>query len=355
LLWVAAYTTGGLDVASDRHAPLSSPEGQPDEADETFWIGDRVVLNVGGETEDATIVDLTLADSGAVLSYSIRSECGMVRDVAPGSVQTGCLYGHTPSSEMAGLPITTEVRSWLAGRLDADRTLMHDLVRMFAERLMWAETERATGRTDYRNSYRPRVLNSHFGKIRLLFPRLRKGTYFPDWLVEHHALAENVLFPFVSEEFLAIVREGYVEGVSPKLVNSIVERLEIPNISERRQVEIARVLDEDLREYRVSRLQGHSFPIIRLDVLCRSIVQVACVIVTDARPGHHTVLDVDVIPSEGEADWLAFLRSLVERGVSGVTTVISDYHEGLEAAVPAAMPDALWLQSFSSPRTRLPA
>jgi transposase-like protein len=84
-------------------------------------------------------------------------------------------------------------------------------------------------------------------------------------------------------------------------------------------------------------------------------VQVACVIVTDARPGHHAVLDVDVIPSEGEADWLAFLRSLVERGVSGVTTVISDYHEGLEAAVPAAMPDALWLQSFSSPRTRLPA
>ena len=58
--------------------------------------------------------------------------------------------------------------------------------------------------------------------------------------------------------------------------------------------------------------------------------------------GHREILGVDVITTEDGAGWLAFLRSLVARGLSGVGLVISDDHPGLKAAVEATLPGASW-------------
>jgi transposase-like protein len=51
---------------------------------------------------------------------------------------------------------------------------------------------------------------------------------------------------------------------------------------------------------------------------------------------------VDVITTEDGAGWLAFLRSLVARGLAGVQLVISDAHEGLEGAIEAVLVGAAW-------------
>src|SRR3954449_9667101 len=49
--------------------------------------------------------------------------------------------------------------------------------------------------------------------------------------------------------------------------------------------------------------------------------------------GGREMLGLDVGDSEDEVFWRAFLRSLKERGLSGVRLVISDQHAGLVAAL----------------------
>jgi putative transposase len=58
--------------------------------------------------------------------------------------------------------------------------------------------------------------------------------------------------------------------------------------------------------------------------------------------GGREVLGLDVASDEDGAGWLAFLRSLTARGLSGVKLVISDAHRGLVGAVGAALPGAAW-------------
>ncbi|HEX8971590.1 IS256 family transposase, partial [Oryzihumus sp.] len=73
------------------------------------------------------------------------------------------------------------------------------------------------------------------------------------------------------------------------------------------------------------------------------VVNVAVVIATAVNAnGNREVLGVDVITTEDGAGWTAFLRGLVARGLSGVSLVISDDHQGLKAAIGAVLPGATW-------------
>ncbi len=58
--------------------------------------------------------------------------------------------------------------------------------------------------------------------------------------------------------------------------------------------------------------------------------------------GQREILGVDVDTAETGAGWLAFLRGLKARGLSGVELVISDAHGGLVDALGAALPGASW-------------
>jgi putative transposase len=49
--------------------------------------------------------------------------------------------------------------------------------------------------------------------------------------------------------------------------------------------------------------------------------------------GYREVIALDVGEAETEAFWRSFLRSLVERGLSGVKLVVSDAHAGLKKAI----------------------
>ncbi|WP_240779868.1 IS256 family transposase, partial [Nonomuraea zeae] len=58
--------------------------------------------------------------------------------------------------------------------------------------------------------------------------------------------------------------------------------------------------------------------------------------------GHREILGIDVVSSEDGAGWLAFLRGLVARGLSGVSLVISDCHAGLRDAIASTLPGTSW-------------
>ena len=51
---------------------------------------------------------------------------------------------------------------------------------------------------------------------------------------------------------------------------------------------------------------------------------------------------MDVGTSEDGAFWLAFLRSLSARGLSGVELVVSDAHQGLRGSIAAVFGGASW-------------
>jgi transposase-like protein len=58
--------------------------------------------------------------------------------------------------------------------------------------------------------------------------------------------------------------------------------------------------------------------------------------------GHREILGLQVTSAEDGAGWLTFFRDLTARGLSGVALVTSDAHQGLVAAIAAAMPGASW-------------
>ncbi len=249
------------------------------------------------------------------------------------------------------VPNTMDPVAWLRKHLDEDGSdLLAEMVRAFAEQLMNAEAQGLCGagygevspeRVNFRNGYRPRELDTRVGTIEVAIPKLRRGTYFPEWLLEPRRRAEQAL--------TQVVCQCYVEGVSTRRVDDIVRTLGIEGISKSQVSRLAKSLDGVVEAFRSRPLDAGPYTYVWLDALTQKvreggrIVNVACVIATAVNAdGYREVLGVDVITTEDGAGWLAFLRSLVARGLTGVQLVISDAHEGLKGAIEAGLTGASW-------------
>jgi transposase-like protein len=108
----------------------------------------------------------------------------------------------------------------------ASPDVLRAMVRTFADALMSAEAdalcgagygERSVERTNSRNGYRPREWDTRAGTVELAIPKLRSGSYFPDWLLEHRRRAEQAL--------ASVVATSYLLGVSTRRVGKLVEQL----------------------------------------------------------------------------------------------------------------------------------
>jgi transposase-like protein len=241
--------------------------------------------------------------------------------------------------------------SWLRKQLEsADTDLLREMVKVFCERLMGAEVnaicgapygERSPERVNRRNGYRERAWDTRAGTIALAVPKLREGTYFPDWLLEPRRRAERA--------FVQVVAECYVRGVSTRRVEGLVRHLGIERISRSRVSEMASELDAAVEAFRTRPLDRGPYTYLWLDALTQKvreagrIVNVACVLATAvSAEGTREILDLDLHTSEDGAGWTAFLRGLVARGLSGVRLVISDAHPGLVDAIASTLPGASW-------------
>jgi transposase-like protein len=244
-----------------------------------------------------------------------------------------------------------DLLGWLRKHLqEADTDLLREMVLGFVQALMSAEADAACGaglgersaeRVNQRNGYRPRRLDTRVGTLELAIPKLRQGSYFPDWLLEPRRRAERAL--------VAVVAECYVRGVSTRRVEGLVETLGIQSLSKSQVSELAKTLDGEVAAFRSRPLDAGPYPYVWVDALavkCREagrIVNVACVVATGVNAdGHREVLGVDVLTTEDGAGWTAFLRDLVARGLGGVELVVSDAHSGLKQAIAAVLPGAGW-------------
>jgi putative transposase len=246
---------------------------------------------------------------------------------------------------------TMDALAWLRKQLEeADVDLLREMVSTFVQALMGAEAdavcgalygERSPERVNRRNGYRTRDFDTRVGTMPLAIPKLREGSYFPDWLLTHRRRAERAL--------VAVVAECYVKGVSTRRVDGLVKTLGIEGISRSQVSELAKSLDEAVQAFRSRPLDAGPYTFCWLDALslkCREggrIANVVAVVGTAVNAdGHREILGLEVLTSEDGAGWTAFLRDLVARGLSGVRLVISDDHKGLVEAIAAVLPGASW-------------
>ncbi len=240
---------------------------------------------------------------------------------------------------------------WLRKQLETDdNDLLREMVRSFAEGLMGAEADVLCGagygevspkRVNRRNGYRSRRWDTRVGSIELRIPKLRESSYFPDWLLDARTRSERA--------FIQVVAEAYVRGVSTRRVEGLVETLGIVSLSRSQVSELAKDLDEMVADFRGRPLDGGPYTYVWADALTMKvreggrIVNVACLLAVGVNgEGHREILGLDVATTEDGAGWLAFFRSLVARGLTGVGLVISDDHTGLVDAIEATLPGTGW-------------
>jgi putative transposase len=246
---------------------------------------------------------------------------------------------------------TMEVTSWLRKQLkQASPDLLRAMVQDFAEALMGAEAdalcgagygERSPERVNIRNGYRERDWDTRVGTIELAIPKLRRGSYFPDWLLQPRRRAEQA--------FVSVIADAYLAGVSTRRVEKLVQQLGVERMSKSQVSRLAKSLDQLVEDFRTRPLDGAPYPYLVLDALevkCREGGRTVNVCIVHAvavnAAGFRESLGLDVVTSEDGAAWLAFLRSLVARGLAGVKLVTSDAHPGLVDGIAATLPGASW-------------
>ena len=231
----------------------------------------------------------------------------------------------------------------------ASPDVLREMIREFAQRMMDADVEVACNagygevspdRVNSRNGYRRREWDTRAGTIELAIPKLRAGSYFPAFL-EHRRRAERAL--------ASVVATSYLLGVSTRRVEKLAASLGVVGLSKSQVSAMAAELDELVEGFRSRPLDGGPYTFIWIDALTQKVreggrtVNVHCLIATGVNAaGYREILGIDVTSSEDGAGWLAFLRGLVARGLSGVQLVISDDHAGLVNAIAAVLPGAAW-------------
>ena len=223
------------------------------------------------------------------------------------------------------------------------QTMINALLSADADAVVGAEYGRPTpGRTSQRNGYRTRPLDTRVGTVDVAVPKLRKGTYFPEWLLERRKRAESAL--------ITVVADCYLAGVSTRRMDKLVKQLGIDSLSKSQVSRMAVELDQHVEEFRHRPLDtAGPFTFVAADALTMKVreggrvVNAVVLVATGVNgDGHREVLGMRVATSETGAAWNEFFADLVARGLAGVRLVTSDAHAGLVDAVAANLPGAVW-------------
>lgn len=232
----------------------------------------------------------------------------------------------------------------------ASPDLLRQMMKTFAEALMSADADSVCGaeygtrsdeRVNHRNGYRQRRWDTRAGTVDLDVPKLRAGSYFPEWLLERRKRAEAAM--------ITVVANCYLRGVSTRRMDKLVKSLGITGLSKSQVSRMETDLDEQVEAFRTRPLDAGPYTFVAADALemkvreDHRVVGVAAMIATGVNAeGYREILGLHLSTSESAAGWLALFRDMTARGLNGVQLVTSDSHVGLKQAIAATLPGAAW-------------
>jgi len=198
---------------------------------------------------------------------------------------------------------------------------------------------RTEERRGYRNGYKPRTLKTRVGRLELMVPKDREGRFQTE-LFEKYQRNEKAL--------VLAIAEMYVQGVSTRKVKKITEELCGLEISKSQVSTLAKGLDKEVQKWRMRPLTKR-YPYLVVDARGERIrrdgaivPQSALIVVGIDNEGYREVLGVWCADSESEVSWSTVFQELKERGLHGVSYVVSDDHTGLTKAIAHQFQGAIW-------------
>ena len=228
-------------------------------------------------------------------------------------------------------------------------TLMNLAMKIERSDALGAEPyERSDDRRGYANGFKPKALHTRLGDVPVKVPQVRtclsgrQGgvAFYPSALTKG---------PQTERALTLAVAEMYVQGVSTRKVEPILEQLVGHGISSSTVSAAAAELDETLSAWRNRPLGQQPTPYLILDARyekarINGVVRDVAVLIAIAvrADGRRSVLGVSVSLSEAEVHWREFLKSLAERGLYGLEMITSDDHTGLGAARKAIFGAVPW-------------
>jgi transposase-like protein len=200
---------------------------------------------------------------------------------------------------------------------------------------------RSPDRRGHRNGTKPRTLSTRVGELALSVPQVRGCDPYHPSMFHKWQRSERAL--------LVACAEMYFQGVSTRNVRDVLEAMCGGDVSAMTVSRVAQEVDEKLSAFRDRRLDGAAYPYVMVDaryegvrVDGRVVSQAVLVVVGVTAQGRKEVLDWRVGDSESEDTWGDVFRSLRDRGLRGVTLVVSDAHAGIRAALKRHCQGAAW-------------
>lgn len=219
-----------------------------------------------------------------------------------------------------------------------ERMIQEAIEREFERFLGAGPWERTESRRGWRNGRKRRTLKTRVGAIELRIPKDREGRFQPS-LFERYQRSEKALV-------LALV-EMYIQGVSTRKVTKIVETLCGFRVSASQVSALTKKLDAELEAWRSRSLAGTRFPYLVVDAHVEKVRREGRVrstavlwVVGVSEDGYREHLGVWLGASESRESWSRVFSDLVQRGLEGVSYVVSDEHAGLVQALGRYFPEA---------------
>ena len=229
-----------------------------------------------------------------------------------------------------------------------DREFLRNIVADFCQDLLQEEMkihlkaekyERTDERSGLRNGYKPRTIKTRVGSFTLLVPQDRDGS-FSTALFERYSRSEKAL--------VLTMMEAYILGVSTRKVSGLTETLCGTSFSASTVSNLSRALDGRIAAFK-ERPLSKEYPYVFVDAtyikarIDENVISQGVVIVVgiDSK-GYREILDIEVANSETYETYDRIFKSLRQRGLSGVSLLISDDHMGLKKALFKHFQGTLW-------------
>lgn len=234
---------------------------------------------------------------------------------------------------VAGPPISEDVLRQMLTTL-VQQTVEQEFTRFLGA----APHEHTAARRGWRNGHRHRRFTTRLGTLELRIPRDRAGQFQPSLFARYERS---------EQAFVAALVEMYLQGVSTRKVTRVVETLCGAQVSASAVSAVVKKLDTELTTWRTRDVGGQAYPYLVVDAHVEQVRREGQVratamlwVIGIRADGYREHLGTWLGASESLESWSAVFEDLVQRGLTGVTYVVSDEHQGLVTALRRFFPEA---------------